>query len=97
MGAVIPAKIVGLEGQVIKGVLFNRCVACGVCLEACQPGVLDFAASVSFAAGRNKEAPLHTLDKQRCARCDRFFISPAPAEICPICEGDDADFSSIFG
>jgi len=77
---------------------FNRCVACGVCLEACQPGVLDFAAAVPLATGRNKEAvPLHTLDKRRCTRCDRFFITSGAEALCPICGGDDQDFASIFG
>lgn len=77
---------------------FNRCVACGVCLEACQPGVLDFAAAVPLAAGRNKEAvSLRALDKRRCTRCDRFFITSGAEALCPVCGGDDQDFASIFG
>lgn len=78
---------------------FNRCVACGVCLEACQPGVLDFATTVPLVPlviGQNA-VPLHTLDKRRCIRCDRFFITSGAETLCPVCGGDDQDFASIFG
>lgn len=77
---------------------FNRCVGCGVCLEACQPGVLDFAESVPLSGGRSKEGVvLRALDKRRCTRCDRFFITSGTETLCPVCNGDDQDFASIFG
>lgn len=79
------------------GFQFSRCVGCGVCVEVCQPHVLHFQDEMESLAKASEPVTLHALGKQRCTRCDRFFISPAPAEICPICEGDDADFSSIFG
>ena len=75
----------------------SRCVGCGVCVEVCQPHVLYFHEAMEGLAKASEPVILHTLGKQRCIRCDRFFISPAPAEICPICEGDDADFASMFG
>lgn len=79
------------------GFQFSRCVGCGVCVEVCQPHVLHFQEEMENLAKEPDPVILHALGKQRCARCDRFFISPAPAEICPICVGDDTDFSSIFG
>jgi ferredoxin len=79
------------------GFQFSRCVGCGVCVEVCQPHVLSFLKEIENLAKASAPVILHALGKQRCVRCDRFFISPAPAEICPICEGDDADFSSLFG
>lgn len=75
----------------------SRCVACGLCLEACQPRVLRLAASMTSLPAARETATLHALGKQRCSRCDRFFISPAPLELCPICAGDDEDFTAIFG
>lgn len=74
----------------------DRCVACEVCLEVCQPRVLD--AEASFDA--RPEQPvrvLHALVKQRCARCDRFFVSAQPEENCPICRDDEDAFAAIFG
>ncbi|MDD5241833.1 MAG: 4Fe-4S binding protein [Sulfuricella sp.] len=79
------------------GFQFSRCVSCGVCVEVCQPRVLHFQDEMKNLAKASSPVTLHALGKQRCARCDRFFISPAPAETCPICEGDDADFASLFG
>lgn len=79
------------------GFEFTRCVGCGVCVEVCQPHVLYFKDEMEALAKSPEPVTLHALGKQRCTRCDRFFISPAPAEICPICEGDDADFASLFG
>jgi ferredoxin len=79
------------------GFQFSRCVGCGVCVEACQPHVLHFYDEMESLAKVSEPVTLHALGKQRCTRCDRFFISPAPAEICPICEGDDADFTAMFG
>jgi len=79
------------------GFEFTRCVGCGVCVEICQPHVLHFRDKMENLAKASEPVTLHALGKQRCTRCDRFFISPAPVEICPICEGDDADFASLFG
>lgn len=79
------------------GFEFTRCVGCGVCVEACQPRVLYFKDEMENLAKSPEPVTLHALGKQRCTRCDRFFISPAPEEICPTCEGDDADFASLFG
>ena len=79
------------------GFEFTRCVGCGVCVEVCQPNVLYFKDEMENLAKSPEPVTLHALGKQRCARCDRFFISPIPEEICPICEGDDADFTSLFG
>ncbi len=76
---------------------FARCVACGLCLEACQPRVLRYANAMNNLAAAREAVTLHALGKQRCGRCDRFFISPQPEELCPVCEGDDADFASMFG
>lgn len=74
----------------------DRCVACEVCLEVCQPRVLD--AEPSFDARPERPATvLHSLVKQRCARCDRFFVSPEPRETCPVCSDDEDAFAQIFG
>ncbi len=76
---------------------FSRCVGCGVCLEVCQPRVLRFAETMSELSDARKIVSLHARAKQRCNRCDRFFISAQPEEACPVCVGDDADFAEIFG
>ncbi len=73
------------------------CVGCGLCVEACQPRVLRYADNLGGDPGGKDARALHALSKQRCSHCDRFFISSAPAETCPICEGDDADFTALFG
>jgi ferredoxin len=74
----------------------DRCVACEVCLEVCQPRVLD--AAVSFDA-RPEQAPITLISqtKQRCARCDRHFVSPVPQQTCTVCSDDEDAFSAIFG
>ncbi len=74
----------------------DRCVACQVCLEACQPRVLD--AQVAFDA-RPGQAPITLIrrDKQRCSRCDRHFVSPSPESTCGICRDDEDAFTAIFG
>jgi ferredoxin len=74
----------------------DRCVACEVCLEACQPRVLDAAAAFD---ARPEQAPITLIsrNKQRCARCDRHFVSPAPAQTCAVCRDDEDAFSAIFG
>ncbi|WP_136416006.1 4Fe-4S binding protein [Herbaspirillum sp. ST 5-3] len=75
---------------------FQRCVGCSVCVEACQPRVLQLAHEI-----RHWKAPepmvLHHLSKQRCNRCDRFFVSHEPADTCQVCTGDDEDFTALFG
>jgi ferredoxin len=74
----------------------DRCVGCAVCLEVCQPRVLD--AETTFD-GRPEQPPrvLLSLVKQRCSRCDRFFVSPEPQETCKVCRDDEDAFSMIFG
>lgn len=74
----------------------DRCVACMACLEVCQPRVLD--AEASFDA-RPEQATrvLRSLNKQRCQRCDRHFVSPSPERACPICRDDEDAFAAIFG
>lgn len=74
----------------------DRCVACEVCLEACQPRVLDAAASFDV---RPEQPPVTLISrsKQRCARCDRHFVSPSPQATCPVCRDDEDAFSAIFG
>lgn len=74
----------------------DRCVACQACLEVCQPRVLD--ADASFDA-RSEQLPrtLISLNKQRCQRCDRHFVSPSPEQTCPVCRDDEDAFSAIFG
>ncbi|NWG30795.1 MAG: 4Fe-4S dicluster domain-containing protein [Rhodocyclaceae bacterium] len=74
----------------------DRCVACEVCLEVCQPRVLDAAAGFD-ARPEQPVQVLHRLHKQRCARCDRFFVSARPAETCPVCRDDEEAFAAIFG
>jgi hypothetical protein len=67
-----------------------------VCVEVCQPGVLRAAAGLDAAPERG-EVTLHRLGKQRCARCDRAFVSPGPRETCAVCADDEEAFSAIFG
>lgn len=74
----------------------DRCVACEVCLEVCQPRVLDVATSFDARPERPAKV-LHALVKQRCARCDRLFVSPTPRETCPVCRDDEDAFARIFG
>lgn len=74
----------------------DRCVGCGVCAEVCQPRVLRADAEVDATPGRIGVA-LDVLAKQRCSRCDRFFVSPEPLETCPVCRDDEDAFGHIFG
>jgi ferredoxin len=74
----------------------DRCVACTVCLEVCQPRVLDAEASFDCRPGQPARV-LHSLVKQRCNRCDRFFVSPEPQETCKVCSDDQDAFTAIFG
>jgi energy-converting hydrogenase A subunit P len=74
----------------------DRCVACTVCLEVCQPRVLDAEPGFDSRPGQAARV-LHSLVKQRCNRCDRFFVSPTPEQTCKVCSDDQDAFSSIFG
>jgi Pyruvate/2-oxoacid:ferredoxin oxidoreductase delta subunit len=74
----------------------DRCVGCGVCLEVCQPRVL-YAAESFDATPEREPAVLRQLAKQRCNRCDRFFVSSESCETCPVCTDDADAFSAIFG
>ncbi len=89
-------QIVENPGEWALTFQIDRCVGCAVCLEVCQPGVLRAVAN--FDARPEQPARiLHALAKQRCARCDRFFVSPSPTEICPVCRDDEEAFLAIFG
>lgn len=77
--------------------LNERCVACDVCAEVCQPKVLRQREGENIAVTKQKARVLIGVPKQRCARCDRVFVSDNGSHICPICSGDDEDFASIFG
>lgn len=74
----------------------DRCVGCAVCLEVCQPRVLDAAAQFDLASDQPAR-PLISQAKQRCDRCDRFFVSHRPEQTCPVCRDDQDAFSAIFG
>ena len=74
----------------------DRCVGCQACLEVCQPRVLD--AETSFDARSDQPVQvLMSLNKQRCSRCDRHFVSAVPEKTCPVCTDDEDAFSAIFG
>jgi ferredoxin len=96
---VCPTGAIGIEQNPNDWALTfqaDRCVACEACLEVCQPRVLDAQASFDARPGQ----PAITLIKQamqRCARCDRHFVSPTPQKTCPICSDDEAAFEAIFG
>ncbi len=74
----------------------DRCVGCAVCLEVCQPRVLDAAAAFDLAPDQPART-LISLAKQRCDRCDRFFVSPRPEKTCRVCSDDQDAFTAIFG
>jgi Pyruvate/2-oxoacid:ferredoxin oxidoreductase delta subunit len=78
-------------------VLNDRCVACDVCAEVCQPKVLRRMSTEEVIINKRKGRLLAAVAKQRCARCDRVFVKESGGDICPICSGDDDDFASIFG
>ena len=73
----------------------DRCVGCDLCLEICQPRVLRRTEPVDATPERLPLA-LHTLAKQRCKVCDRFFVSPQPEDVCSICRDDDDAFGQIY-
>lgn len=74
----------------------DRCVGCAVCMEVCQPRVLDAAAAFDLTPDQPARTLL-SLAKQRCKRCDRFFVSPRPEETCRICCDDQDAFTAIYG
>lgn len=74
----------------------DRCVGCEVCVEVCQSGVLC-SAEVADANPDRPRRTLHQLSKQRCARCDRFFVSADVRDLCAICFDDEEAFGQIFG
>lgn len=74
----------------------DRCVACEACLEVCQPRALDAAASFDARSERPARVLLK-LNKQRCSRCDRHFVSRSPEKTCSVCRDDEDAFSAIFG
>jgi ferredoxin len=74
----------------------DRCVGCAACLEVCQPRVLDAAATFDLTPDQPPRT-LISLAKQRCDRCDRFFVSPRPEKTCKICSDDQDAFSAIYG
>ncbi|HEX4944892.1 MAG TPA: 4Fe-4S dicluster domain-containing protein [Usitatibacteraceae bacterium] len=73
----------------------DKCVGCGVCLEVCQPRVLHTKPEFDIGSAR-PEAVLHSLGRQRCARCDRLFTSPRPQHSCGVCTDDEEAFDAIF-
>lgn len=74
----------------------DRCVGCAACLEACQPRVLDAAARFDLTPDQPPRT-LMRLAKQRCDRCDRFFVSPRPEKTCRVCSDDQDAFTAIYG
>lgn len=74
----------------------DRCVGCAVCLEVCQPRVLDAAAQFDLTPDQPAR-PLISQAKQRCERCDRFFVSSRPEQTCPVCSDDQDAFTAVFG
>lgn len=74
----------------------DRCVGCAVCMEVCQPRVLDAAAAFDLTPDLPPRT-LISLAKQRCSRCDRFFVSPHPEKTCKVCSDDQDAFTAIYG
>jgi ferredoxin len=74
----------------------DRCVACLACLEVCQPKVLQADATVDARPGRAPRR-LFEMNKQRCRRCDRHFVSARPQAHCAVCSDDEDAFAAIFG
>ena len=74
----------------------DRCLGCQVCLEACQPRVLDAEASFDARPGQ-PPTTLISRTKQRCSRCDRHFASVLPESTCRVCRDDEDAFTAIFG
>lgn len=74
----------------------DRCVACEACIEVCQPGALGAEHELDARPARGA-IPLERRAKQRCARCERFFVSAEPRDRCPVCLDDEQAFSAILG
>lgn len=74
----------------------GRCVGCAACIEVCQPATLHAQARIDARPAQGA-LTLEKRPKQRCARCDRFFVSAAAAETCPVCLDDEEAFSAILG
>ena len=74
----------------------DRCVGCAACIEVCQPGALRAQEKIDARPG-GEAVVLEKRAKQRCARCDRFFVSVDTAETCPVCLDDEEAFSAILG
>jgi len=72
----------------------DRCVGCGVCLEACQARVLHAADTIP-PPDRGWRS-LHRLHKRRCQRCARPFVALRAGDMCAICEDDAELFDEIF-
>ena len=77
--------------------LNDRCVACDVCAEVCQPKVMHPSSADDVIVNKQKGHLLAAVEKKRCPRCDRVFVNEHDSEMCPICMGDDEDFAEIFG
>ncbi len=73
----------------------DRCVACEACIEVCQPGALGAEQALDAQPGRAATVLEHRA-KQRCTRCDRFFVSAEPREICAVCLDDEQAFSILI-
>ena len=74
----------------------DRCIGCEACIEVCQPGALDAEDEFDAHPARGAKR-LERRAKQRCARCDRFFVSAEPQETCQVCLDDEQAFSAILG
>ncbi len=74
----------------------DRCIGCEACIEVCQPGALEAQNEFDAHPARGARR-LERRAKQRCGRCDRFFVSAEPQETCPVCLDDEDAFSAILG
>lgn len=77
-------------------VLNERCVACDVCVEVCQPKVIRQRDTENVIANKQKARLLRSVPKKRCTGCDRMFVTEETSPVCPICITDDEDFAGIF-
>lgn len=77
--------------------LGERCVACHVCVEVCQPKVLQPRDAEFVIANKQKARLLRAEPRKRCTTCDRLFVTEGESSICPTCRTDDEDFAHLFG
>jgi ferredoxin len=78
-------------------VLLNeRCVACHVCVEVCQPKVMRPRDAEYVIANKQKARLLRSVPRKRCTTCDRLFVTEGDSNVCPTCLTDDEDFAHIF-